>query len=690
MQVKSEGAMKTTRQRFLLTAVLVLCLSIVTQDGRARATATNTHTVINTNDSGQGSLRQAITDANRRVGPDTVIFNIPDTDPGYDPENGVWIIRPVSEYPVIDRGDLIIDGNTQREFIGQDTNPSGPEIFLDGANAGVNAIGLRISSSDNEIIGLCIGGFSGFLSEGAILIQGNRNTIRGCYIGVDPTGQGPRNNHGGITVRDGSQETTIGGVTPEDRNIISGSTGTINGFGIRITGTDTNNTTVTGNYIGTNMSGTVAIGNQVGGVCVEEGAWHTTIGGYQEGEGNLVSGNTGDGILVRGNETRDVKIWGNTIGMNAAGDYELGNGANGVAVLRGATEVAIGSRRTGTRNLISANHRNGVRISDSGTENNAVESNLIGTDITGLINWGNWLAGVVIESGASRNIIGGDTLVGNVIADNGWQGTTDLDSSGVVLAGASDNDVQGNLIGTDVTGMAVLGNLNHGVYIGQRATDNVIGSATNPIHGNVISANGANGVLIDGLETTGNTVANNRIGTDRDTDLDLGNGAAGVHLRGGAANNTIGPRNVIHNNNASGVFVSQSSTLGNRITQNSISKSGAKAISIDWSPRQDPERPTINDGDKTWVAGTAPAGSTVEIFSDPAEEGVYYEGTVQAEGDGSFYLELPAPMLGRFASASATDADGTTSEFSDPYEVDPLWIKAFLPISARSWVLVGP
>jgi hypothetical protein len=91
----------------------------------------------------------------------------------------------------------------------------------------------------------------------------------------------------------------------------------------------------------------------------------------------------------------------------------------------------------------------------------------------------------------------------------------------------------------------------------------------------------------------------------------------------------------------------------------------------------------ITDGEKTWVSGTAPAGSTVEIFSDPAEEGFRYEGTVQAGSDGSFYLELTGPMFGRYASASATDAEGTTSEFSDPYEVDPLWIKTYLPLMAN-------
>ena len=671
------------RRSVFLAAILVLCLTTGTWGAGARATGVNTYTVTNTNDSGPGSLRQAIMDANRRVGPDTIVFNIPDTDPGHDAQKGVWIIELVSEYPVIDRGDLIIDGNSQKGFVGRDANPSGPEIVLDGTNAGVNAIGLRLRSSDNEIAGLCIGGFSGFLSEGAILIEGNRNVIRGCYIGVDPTGQKAHSNHVGITIRTGSQETTVGGVTEDDRNVISGSTGTINGFGIRITGADTNNTEVIGNYIGTNISGTVAIANQMGGVSVEMGARYATIGGYEPGEGNLISGNKGHGVLVRGNETRSVDIWGNIIGMNASGDYELGNGDSGVAIIGGASHVAVGGRRSGKGNLISANYRNGVKIANTGTGNNTVESNLIGTDITGLSNWGNQLAGVVIEDGASQNIIGGDTVVGNVIADNGWQGTTDVNSCGVVLIGVSENYVQGNFIGTDATGLAVLGNLQHGVYIGQRATDNIIGSETNPVYGNVISANGAAGVRIDGLGTTGNVVANNAVGTDRDGRMDLGNGAAGVQIRGGATDNIIGPHNMIHNNNSSGVHVHQGSTVGNRITRNSISGNGAKPIEIDWSPYSDPPHPEITDGEKTWVSGTAPAGSTVEVFSDPAEEGFRYEGTVQAGGDGTFYLELPGPMFGRFASASATDSAGTTSEFSDPYEVDPLWIKTYLPMMAN-------
>lgn len=678
--------MRKVRKRIWAITVVILCLALMTWSAGASTARMNTYIVTNTNDSGEGSLRQAIQDANRRVGPDTIVFNIPETDPGYDAERGVWTIHLTSELPAIDRGDLIIDGNSQKEFIGQDTNPHGPEIEIDGTGTPVNGIGFRIQSANNEIIGLCINNFNGFLSEGAILIEAteekgaNRNVIRGCYIGVDPTGQEARNNQAGITIRSGAQENTIGGTTAEDRNIISGSTDAIHGYGIRIAGSDTDGNVVIGNYIGTNISGTVAIGNAKGGICVEEGARNTTIGGYESGEGNLISGNDGSGILVRGSDTSYVNIWGNIIGLSASGDADLGNGDSGVAITRGASHVAVGGRRAGKGNLISANHRYGVQISDSGTEYNTVEGNLIGTDINGTTNWGNWLAGVLIETGAAHNTIGGDSISRNVIADNGWMGTTDIDSSGVVIDGASDNYVQGNFIGTDITGTSVLGNFMHGIFITQRAQDNLIGSTSGLLYGNVVATNGADGIRIDGLDTTGNVVSHNYIGTDLSGELDLGNGGAGVCVQGGASNNTVGPGNKIYNNGASGVRIRQSSTRGNRVTQNSISDNGGKAIEIDWSPYEDPPRPDITAGAKNWVEGSAPAGSTVEIFSDPAEEGFWYEGSTQADADGYFRLDLAQPMRGRFASAAAIDSEGTTSEFSDPYEVDPLWIKTWVPI----------
>ena len=181
-------------------------------------------------------------------------------------------------------------------------------------------------------------------------------------------------------------------------------------------------------------------------------------------------------------------IEGNDIGTDWTGSYAVPNSV-GVMITNGATEDTIGGTMPGTANVISGNMSDGVQIEGGGTSGNMVEGNYIGLTAAGTSGVGNWGNGVSVFDGASDNTIGG-TAIGsaNVISANGGDGVYLSDS------GTTGNVVEGNLIGTDPTGMYAAGNGGDGVIVQAGATGNTIGGAA-PGSGNIISANGGDGVL---------------------------------------------------------------------------------------------------------------------------------------------------------------------------------------------------
>ena len=145
--------------------------------------------------------------------------------------------------------------------------------------------------------------------------------------------------------------------------------------------------------------------------------------------------------------------------------------------------------------------------------------------------------------------------------------------------------------------------------------------------------------------------------------------------------------NTIAHNGAQGVYIYLETSLRNTITRNSIVANGQKGIGIVFVAQPKPATPLITEGAYNYVEGEAPPGSIVEIFSGPDDEGMYYEGTVTAGEDGTFRLD--AHLRGRYATATSTDATGTTSEFSEEYEVQPLWRALYLPIVFHSYAAPG-
>lgn len=613
------------------------------------------------------SLREAIEAANNEAGTDTIAFNIPATDTGYQVSGiaGTWTVSLTGSLPILTDGGTIISGTTQ-----VDLNPDGPEIEISGASMGSGPC-LDIRSAGNVIHGLVINrcAFSGVSIQ---LTGANTNTVSGNYIGTDASGSSDLGNAFiGVAIRDGVQGNVVGGDSPEERNVISGN----DQYGVCIYGSGTMSNTVSGNYIGTDMTGTQDLGNAETGVVIFGGAQNNTVGGNIEGERNIISGNDGTGVSITDSGSNNNTISGNFIGTDVSGTQALGNANRGVFISSSAQKNTVGGDVEGERNVISANSI-GVTILAPGTMSNTVSGNYIGTDATGSSDLGNAFHGVQIMSGAQNNTVGGQTAgERNVISGNDFRGVI------IELDGTDGNTVRGNYIGTDAGGTQDLGNTFDGVMIDAGAQSNTIGGQTTGDR-NVISGNGWSGVYIKGAGTDGNTVSLNYIGTDVTGTQGIGNSYDGVRINNGAQDNTIGPDNLIAHN-ANGVYVDDSGTTGNTITENSIHSNAGWGIDLYDGGNDEIPAPTISAADGCLsISGSAGAGDTVEVFTGPDEEGKTYLATDLADGAGDW------DIFGRFAfdthvTATATDASGNTSEFSAQVEAD--CYPVFLPLGAKNY-----
>jgi hypothetical protein len=357
-----------------------------------------TFTVTGTADSGPGSLRQAIVDANTNAGVDTVLFAIP----GMGPHS----IRPTSSLPAITDA-VTIDGYSEPGAVEATlTSPAVLMIELAGTFAGWTS-GLHISAGGCIVRGLAVNRFQ---CHG--LIAGDGCAIQGNHIGTDITGSADRGNGSeGVICYYGN---TIGGATPADRNVISG-----NDFcGLYLVG---NSNVVLGNYIGTDATGSVPLGNACDGVWLEA-VNNNTIGGTG-GCGNVISGNGGWGIYVL-----DYSVDRGGIGTqdDAAGTWgATREGVRGVVDPR-----SPGARRVGRlRSYVPPPHATHGPTTRSGTR---IIGNYIGTDATGTTSIGNG-AGIILHycfGTPTCNSVGG-VGVGepNVIAFNSLTGVDVLGSA---------------------------------------------------------------------------------------------------------------------------------------------------------------------------------------------------------------------------------------------------------------------
>ncbi len=500
-------------------------------------------------------------------------------------------------------------------------------------------------------------------------------TIQGNFIGTDfigsnsvPNGDAITNSYAGIGIFSGANGNLIGGTNALARNLISGNTN----VGVYLAGAGVTNNVIEGNYIGLNISGTAALPSQGYGIYLIGGASGNTVGGASPGALNAISGNRLYGVFISDPGTSNNLVENNFIGTSAAGTNAVPVSNIGVGIFNGATANVIGAG-----NVISGNLQYGVDISDPGTSNNVVLGNLIGTDVTGTNAIGNADFGIGLWSGASGNVIGGTTAA----ARNVISGTTGY-GYGITLGGAIGNVVEGNYIGTDITGKNAIPNFFSGVALYSAAANNVIGGTAGA--GNLISGNYSYGVYISGQGTTNNWIQGNAIGTDATGTNALPN-FAGVIDFGGTTNNTIGLKpdgsgsgNQIAFNYADGVQVGTNS-VGIAIRGNSIFNNGNLGINLVDGGNGLQNSPVITNafgsGGSTIVLGklnSAPGGGFfIDVYRNTAAggQGQFYLGTVSVTTDGSgnasFSLtNTAANYAGQYFTATATSVGGDTSEFS--------------------------
>ncbi len=549
--------------------------------------------VVNLNDSGAGSLRQALLTANAAPGADTINFQVAGT-----------IHLTSGALPAI-TSPVTIDGTSAPGY------SAAPVVEIDFNHfAGLQ---LSAGSGGSTVRALAI---DNALSAG-ITLNSSGDTIAGNYIGLGLDGSTVAANGGDGVALVGSSMDTIGGTGAHDGNIISGNSGN----GIFLSGAAKNQ--IQGNYIGTDATGTLARGNAQNGILLSTASPTNVIGGSAT---NVISSNGANGIEFSGASGNQVMT--DNIGTDVTGTVALGNAQNGILITAGAAQNTIGGTATGGNdptggtfvrppqgNLISGNQANGVLINGGATQN-TLSGNYIGTTATGSTALGNTLDGVAIV-GANNNSLLGCTIQTqpfvfyNVISGNGGNGIRVTNSNGTTI--------QANFIGIGADNQTALGNALNGVLVEGTSANTTMGGPI-PL-GNVDAANGENGILVQGTasfftsyntfcglaafqtytylgnhgdgmlitSTGGNILIRTNVVTENGNDgIEIGGAASGVRVAGNivgldtSGNGAMG--NVKNGIEVDGTahddIIGGPQATFNIIPQNAISANGANGVAI--------------------------------------------------------------------------------------------------------------
>lgn len=524
---------------------------------------TTSFAALRANPGGAGiSLREAILAANNTSGPKTIVFS------------GSMTITPTTPYlPALTSGQTTIDG--------------GGVVTISG-----NLSRILVHSSNNRILNLTLAGSNGHHGIDVTGASADNNLIAGCVI---------RNATSfGVSISNGASGNFVGGPNAGERNVISGNA--LRGVNLD----NAHSNVVEGNYIGTNSAGSGALANSGGGILAANGADANTF------RGNVVSGNSARGIFIDGDGSVGNIVTDNKVGTDTFGTTSIPNQIAGVAV-RDAVSSVIG--QAGSGNLVSGNAGYGIVIvSESGPASLAttVQGNIVGLNASGTQALGNTGGIEIVDS--VNNLVGGPGAgEGNLVGGNGW-GIT-LTGDGGVTTG---NRVEGNVIGTDSSGLVDLGNSGWGILLGNGSRGNIVGGAT-AAHGNVIAYNDGPGILASP------TVARPDVDDQYRRNRIYANVGKGIRLDDGA-NSGVTP----------------------------------------------PQIATINVAAKT-VTGIAAANAGVDVYFESEDEGQVYAGSGTADPSGNFTVSILDPVLHPTFNVTATQTRNLgggiplhTSEFSTP------------------------
>jgi parallel beta-helix repeat protein len=480
------------------------------------------------------TLREAINAANAAGGNVTITFA---------PELAGGTIQPQSSLPVLSGPATTLDGEINNDDL--------PEIEIDGTNAGACS-GLQLGADGIVVRGLTINRFqsAGIWIDGSLA---NGNVVESCYIGTDLTGTAAHGNGFlGVVMTNGTARNRIG-----PGNVISG-----NAFGVLIEGPAATANVVTQTIIGLDRAGGVAIGNAGCGLWIRSGASGNVVG-----PGNVISGNTGEGIAITDN-ANNCAVFGNIIGLDHDRLVALPNGGTGLWIRASSDQNVIGPG-----NVISGNAGTGVVVQDA--SDNVLIGNRVGTDGAGTFAIPNSGDGVYVCDGATNTRIGADDPNdGNLISGNNGGGVI----VGALGAPCTGTILRNNRIGTDASGTLALPNRYCGVYLHYGANQNEVGP------GNLISGNSYCGVSVLDNGTTNNTVHGNVIGTNVAGTAALQNNGPGVIVTFGASGNTIGPGNLVSGNNSEGIVL-DNGAYDNHVVGNKVGTdiTGAYSIQNYWN-----------------------------------------------------------------------------------------------------------
>ncbi len=578
--------------------------------------------VTNVNDAGVGSLRTAIQTVNTRQASRAVItFAVTGT------------IALASDLPAITTP-VTIDGSTAPGYAGRPL----VEVNANG-HAGVV---FETGSDGSKLLALAICR----AKSNGVTLDASSITLNLNYIGLSLKGTASGNVADGVYVSARSSNNRIGinrlGASGTVANVISGNGG--NGLSLH---TSSGNV-IAANRIGTDAQGNFAIANGQNGMWITASSSSNEIGGTRfvdsathqannptgskgtvtpvfvvPPDGNLISGNAKNGILIDAGSQQNV-LNGNFIGTTADGDAIIANSGDGVRIVKAANNSLIGCKFRNNPfvyyNVMSGNLGNGLHITSS--DNVIVQGNFFGTGANNSTVVANNGDGVLIDGSSLNTQVGGVIPLGNVSAGNVRNGIEVADTAGgfitfntfgglLAFKGAAPNGNDGLLItatgGNQLARTNVFsGNTNNGIEIGGDASGvtigpDIVGLSTK---GDSLLPNGNDGVLVDGTAhhnsigdyyqsvipqntfsgnlgyglalvdgAHDNQVFNNFVGVDVIGRLALSNQQGGIYVGSYAAHNVIGgastdpktpKKNLVSGNVGNGV------TLGNGSSYSSV------------------------------------------------------------------------------------------------------------------------